>query len=155
MAKKKKERVTRIENRRARHDYHIGDTYQAGIALVGTEVKSIRAGKAQISDAFVRIERGNAVLYHAHIEEYDFGNLNNHPPRRPRRLLLHRREIDKISGAIKSGGKTVIPLQMYLKDGYVKIDIAVVTGKKTYDKREDLKKKVQLREAERAVRNVR
>lgn len=155
MAKKKKERATRIENRRARHDYHIGDTYQAGIALVGTEVKSVRAGKAQISDAFVRIERGNAVLYHAHIEEYDFGNLNNHPPRRPRRLLLHRREIDKIAGAIKSGGKTVIPLQMYLKDGYVKVDIAVVTGKKTYDKREDLKKKVQLREAERAVRSVR
>ncbi|MGF1531608.1 MAG: SsrA-binding protein SmpB [Puniceicoccaceae bacterium] len=151
MAKKKKVRPTTIENRRARHEYHIGDVYQAGIALVGTEVKAIRSGKAQISEGFVRVERGNPVLFNSQIEEYDFGNLNNHTPKRPRRLLLKRKEIDRIEGEIRSGGKTVIPLKMYFSEGLVKVDIAVVTGKKNYDKREDLKKKTQMREAQRDV----
>ena len=153
MAKPKdKPRVTEIRNAKAHRNYHVGDRYEAGIKLQGTEVKSIRAGKAQISDAFVRMDRRIPVLYHAHIDEYTFGNLNNHNPVRPRKLLLKKKEIDKLQAEVDAGGKALIPTRMYLKKGLVKVEIAVCTGKKLYDKREDLKKKTELREAEKALK---
>ena len=149
--KNKGERVTEIRNAKVHRNYHVGQKFEAGIALQGTEVKSIRAGKAQISDAFVRIEKERPILYHAHIDEYAFGNRNNHNPVRPRKLLLHKREIHKIRAALEQGGETCIPTRLYLKNGLVKAELALCKGKKLYDKREDLKKKTQMREAERAL----
>ena len=155
MAKKKKdERNKEIRNSKVHHNYFVGDTYEAGIVLRGTEVKSIRNGKAQIAESFARINKGELFLYTANISEYAFGNLNNHNPVRPRKLLLHKREIHRIMGAIESGGKTLIPTRIYLKNGLVKVEIGVCTGKKLYDKRETLKKKVDMREAERAMKNA-
>ncbi|MCG8525900.1 MAG: SsrA-binding protein SmpB [Opitutales bacterium] len=155
MAKKKKdERNKEIRNSKVHHNYFVGDTYEAGIVLRGTEVKSIRNGKAQIAESFARINKGELFLYNANISEYAFGNLNNHNPVRPRKLLLHKREIHRIMGAIESGGKTLIPTRIYLKNGLVKVEIGVCTGKKLYDKRETLKKKVDMREAERAMKNA-
>ena len=155
MAKKKKdERNKEIRNSKVHHNYFVGDTYEAGIVLRGTEVKSIRNGKAQIAESFARINKGELFLYNANISEYAFGNLNNHNPVRPRKLLLHKREIHRIMGAIESGGKTLIPTRIYLKNGLVKVEIGVCTGKKLYDKRETLKTKVDMREAERAMKNA-
>jgi len=142
-----------IRNRRAFHDYHIHDKFEAGLVLKGTEVKSVRMGKAQIQDGFVRLDRGEPFLYHAHIDEYSFGNTNNHTPRRPRKLLLHRREIRKISDSIKMDGKTVIPLKLYFSRGKLKVQLGVASGKKLHDKRETLKKKEADREANRALRD--
>ena len=155
MAKKSKgkERFSEIRNAIALRNYEIGEKFEAGIALQGTEVKSIRNKKAQINEAFCRVERNEVFLYHAHIAEYDFGNLNNHAPRRLRKLLLKRREINKIRGALEADGKTLIPLRMYMAHGLVKLEIALCTGKKLYDKRHDLKKKVEMREIERAIKN--
>ncbi len=144
-----------VRNRKASHDYFVGETFEAGIVLSGTEVKSIRAGKAQINDAFVRIEGLEAFMYQAHISEYDFGNLNNHNPTRARKLLLHKKEILKLKSATDSGGTSIIPLKMYFKKALVKVLIAVCTGKKLYDKREDIKKNEAMREARRAVSNYR
>jgi SsrA-binding protein len=153
MAKaKQNERNKEVRNARVHHDYLVGDTYEAGIVLRGTEVKSVRLGKAQIADAFARIEKGEAFLYNAHISEYAFGNLNNHNPLRPRKLLLNKREIHKIMGAIESGGKTLIPTRMYIIHGLVKVEIGICTGKKLHDKRETLKRKIDLREAEREMK---
>lgn len=142
-----------IRNSKAFHKYFVGQKFEAGIVLQGTEVKSIRGGKAQITEAFVKIEKGNAVLYHAHIDEYEFGSDANHNPTRPRRLLLHRREIEKLRKATEVGGETIIPLRMYITHGLVKLEVALCKGKKLYDKREDLKKKVANREAQRALKD--
>ncbi|MGF1484688.1 MAG: SsrA-binding protein SmpB [Opitutales bacterium] len=149
---KKKPRQSEIRNAKVGRNYFIGDKLEAGVALTGTEVKSIRAGRAQISDSFVRFERAGPILYHAHIDEYDFGNRNNHNPTRPRKLLLHKKEIFRLKAAIESGGQALIPTRIYMKGGLVKVEVALCKGKKLYDKREDLKKKTEMREAERALR---
>lgn len=140
-----------IKNRKASHDYFIGETIEAGLVLKGTEVKSLREAKAQIQDAFVRIDRGEAFLYNAHISEYDFGNINNHPMTRVRKLLLNKLEIIKLKSAIERDGSTVIPLKIYFSKGKAKVLIAVCKGKKLYDKRESLKKNEAMREAKRAL----
>lgn len=150
---KKSTEPLEIRNRRAFHDYHIHEKIEAGLVLQGTEVKSIRQGKAQIQEAFVRITKGEPFLYHAYIDEYALGTDNNHPPRRPRKLLLHQREIRKIRDSIQMGGKTVIPLKMYFTRGKLKVQIAIASGKKLHDKRETLKKKEADREANRALRD--
>lgn len=152
-AKKKSAETQReIRNSKANHNYFVGDRFECGIALLGTEVKAIRNGDAQISEAFCRIEKGQVWLYNSHIGEYKFGNFQNHAPRRKRKLLLHRREINKLIGAVEAGGKSLIPLRIYLKHGLIKIEIALCTGKKLHDKRETLKKKITMREAEREMR---
>ncbi len=140
-----------VRNAKAGRDFDLGDRYEAGIVLTGTEVKSIRAGRAQLADAFGRIERGEAYLYNLHISEYAFGNLNNHLPKRPRKLLLKAREIRKIQQAIDAGGKTFVPLRLYFKQSLVKVELALGTGKKIYDKREDLKKRAMERDIDREV----
>jgi SsrA-binding protein len=142
-----------VRNARARRDYFVDETLEAGIALRGTEVKSIRKGTVQINDAFVRIDKGTPILYHAHIAEYAFGTSSNHNPYRPRKLLLNKREIRKWEQVIQSGGRTIIPLRMYFKQGLVKVEIALCRGKKQFDKREDLKKAVDLREVQRTVKH--
>jgi SsrA-binding protein len=146
------ERFREIRNAKANHDFFIEDKFEAGIVLSGTEVKSIRAGLAQISDSFVRMDNDVPILYHANIAEYAFGSYRNHDPLQPRRLLLHKREIRRIREAIQSGGRTVVPLRMYFKGSLVKVEIAVAKGKKLYDKREDLKKDIIRRETEREFR---
>lgn len=151
-AKKDAKRYTEIRNSKAGRDYFVDDRFEAGIQLRGTEVKSIRAGKAQISDAFGRIEKGEAWLHNAHIEQYAFGNIQNHDAKRIRKLLLHRRDLDKIRLALEAGGRAFIPLRMYFKDALVKVEMALCTGKKQYDRREDLKKRVELREVEQAMK---
>lgn len=154
MAKKNEtKRYKEIRNSRAKHEYFIDDTLECGIVLTGTEVKSLRAGQAQINDAFVRFHNGVPMLFHAHIAEYAFGNFANHKPLRPRKLLLHAKEIVKWQHEVQAGGRTVIPLRMYFKKGLVKLEIGLARGKKHYDKREDLKKKEDLREAQRMVKH--
>jgi len=154
MAKKDaKKAQVEIRNKKAARDFFVGETFEAGIALTGTEIKSLRAGRAQINDAFVRFDGGEAFMYQAHISEYDFGNLNNHNPTRPRKLLLHKKEILKLKAATDSGGVAVIPLKIYMKKALAKVLIAVCTGKKLYDKREDIKKNEAMREARAAVSN--
>ena len=153
-AKKKssEDRYREIRNTKATHNFFLGDRYEAGLALLGTEVKAIRNGSAQISESFCRIEKGQVWLFNAYIGEYKFGNLQNHQPRRKRKLLLHRREINKLIGAMDSGGKTLVPLRLYMKHGLFKIEVALCTGKKLHDKRETLKRQVTMREAEREMR---
>ncbi len=140
-----------VTNPKARRDYHILETFEAGIALKGTEVKALRAGKAQISDAFARIENDQAWLYNAHIDEYAFGNLQNHQPKAPRRLLLHKREIRKLFGLASVKGNALFPLSFYWKDGKVKVALGVGKGKVQFDKREDIKKRDTEREMKRAT----
>lgn len=151
--KKDKERFKEVRNARARHDFFIDETLEAGLALKGTEVKSVRRGMVQINEGFVRIDKGVPILYHAHIAEYAFGTSANHNPYRPRKLLLNAREIRKWEQAIQSGGRTIIPLRMYFKKGLVKVEIGLCRGKKLFDKREDLKKAVDIRETQRTVRH--
>ncbi|MDP0500716.1 MAG: SsrA-binding protein SmpB [Verrucomicrobiota bacterium JB022] len=146
------ERYCEIRNSKAQRDYFVDETLEAGLVLQGTEVKSIRAGGAQISESFVRIDRGEAILYHANIQEYAFGNFQNHNPYRPRKLLLHRKEILKWEQAIKAGGLAIIPLKMYFKNGMVKVQLGLCRGKREYDKREDLKEAVDRREMDRAIK---
>jgi SsrA-binding protein len=140
-----------VTNAKARRDFHILETYEAGIALKGTEVKALRAGKAQIADAFARIENDQAWLYNAHIDEYTFGNRENHQPKAPRRLLLHKSEIRKLFGLASVKGNSLVPLSMYWKGGRVKVAIGVGKGKVEFDKREDIKKRESDRELKRAV----
>ncbi len=142
-----------MRNSRAKRDFFIDETLEAGIVLKGTEVKSIRLGLVQINEAFVRIDRGIPILYHAHIAEYAFGTNSNHNPVKPRKLLLNSKEIRKWGQAMQSGGRALIPLRMYFKNGLVKVEIALCRGKKQYDKREDLKKEVELRESQRTVKH--
>jgi SsrA-binding protein len=150
---KDKERFTEVRNTKVFRNYEIGEKFEAGIVLRGTEVKSIRNSKSQINEAFCRVQKEEVFLYNAHIAEYVFGNFNNHEPRRPRKLLLKRREINKIRGALEMQGKTLIPIRLYMTHGLVKVEIALCVGKKLYDKRQDLKKKVQMREIDRALKN--
>lgn len=155
-AKKKSDRQQReIRNSKASHNYFVGEKYEAGVVLQGTEVKALREGNAQIGESFCRIEKGQVWVYNSHIGEYSFGNFQNHPPRRKRKLLLHRREINKLIGAVEAGGKSLIPTRIYFKEALVKVEIALCTGKKQHDKRETLKKKVMMREAEREMRRAR
>jgi SsrA-binding protein len=145
------ERFTEVRNKKASHKYFIDKRFEAGIALRGTEVKSIRAGKAQIADAFVRIDKGLPILYNAHVEAYEFGNIHNHDPRRPRPLLIHKKEIRELQVALEAKGLTIVPLRLYLKKGLVKVEIALCRGKQLHDKRQDVKLKMDMREAERAL----
>ena len=142
-------------NRRARHDYTIEDTYEAGIALTGTEVKSLRLGRASLADGFALVVDGEVWLHNVHIPEYISGTWTNHTPRRTRKLLLHRGEIDRLNRKLTEGGQTLIPLSLYFKDGKVKVELALARGKRTYDKRQDLAKKDAAREVERAFRRRR
>jgi SsrA-binding protein len=142
-------------NRRARHDYSIEDTYEAGIALTGTEVKSLRAGRASLTDGFAQVSDGEVWLHNVHIPEYVQGTWTNHTPRRIRKLLLHRKEIDKISTKIAEQGLSLVPLSMYFKDGNVKVELGLGRGKRTYDKRHDLARRDAAREVERVLRRRR
>ena len=144
-----------VLNRQAHHNYFIHDTYEAGIALTGTEVKSIRAGRANLRDAFAKIENGEAFLWNAHISPYEQGNRFNHDPLRTRKLLLHRREIMKIDMALKTKGYTLIPLKMYFKGGHVKREIGIASGKKLYDKRQDMAAKAARRDLDRRIKEQR
>ena len=136
-------------NKKAYHDYFILETFEAGIALSGTEVKSIRMGKCSIKEAFVRVEKGEVFIYGMHISPYEKGNIFNKDPLRVRKLLLHRSEINKLLGKTKEQGITIMPLKVYLKGSLVKVEIALARGKKLYDKRQDIAKKDQKREAQR------
>jgi SsrA-binding protein len=139
-----------VTNRKARRDYHILETFEAGLVLRGTEVKSLRAGKGQLSDAFARVEKDEVWLYNAHIDEYSHGNLQNHEPKAPRKLLLHKSEIRKLFGLAAVKGNALIPLSFYWKNGKVKVSLAVGKGKQSFDKREDLKRKESDRDMKRA-----
>jgi SsrA-binding protein len=143
---------TVARNRKATHEYHIIDTYEAGIVLVGPEVKSIRAGKVSLTEAFARIDGSEAFLHDMHISPYGPASMWNVDPTRPRKLLLNRREIRKLIGATQQEGFTLVPLELYLKDGYVKVALALGRGKKRFDKREDLKKRDADREMQRAIK---
>ncbi|AND42111.1 SsrA-binding protein SmpB [Cytobacillus firmus] len=140
------------QNKKAYHDYAIEETYEAGIVLQGTEIKSIRAGKVNLKDSYARIQNNEIYLFGMHVSPYEQGNRYNHDPLRTRKLLLHRKEISKLIGESKEVGYSIVPLKMYLKNGYAKVLIGLARGKKKYDKREDLKKKEAKREVERAFR---
>jgi SsrA-binding protein len=140
-----------LTNPKARHDFHILETFEAGIVLHGTEVKALRAGKGQIREAFARVENGEVLLYNAHIEQYDFGNLQNHQPKAVRKLLLHKSEIRKLAGYAAVKGNTLVPLSFYWKKQKVKVALAVGKGKAEFDKREDLKTREAQRELKRAT----
>jgi SsrA-binding protein len=140
-------------NRKARHDYTIEDTYEAGLVLSGTEVKSLRQGRASLVDGYGFIDGGEAWLDAVHIPEYSQGTWTNHAPRRKRKLLLHKQQIIKISQKTKEGGYTLIPLSIYFSDGRAKVELAVAKGKREYDKRQTLREKQDKREAERAMRS--
>ncbi|MFD1429696.1 MULTISPECIES: SsrA-binding protein SmpB [Lacticaseibacillus] len=140
------------QNKKARHDYTIVDTYEAGIALTGTEIKSVRDGKINLRDGYARIQNGEAWLENVHISPYKEGNQFNADPLRRRKLLLHKKEIAKLQQALEQQGFTLVPLKMYLKHGYAKLLIGIAQGKHNYDKRESLKKKDQQREVARALR---
>ena len=153
-----KEKTSRLiaQNKKAYHDYFIEETYQAGIALAGTEVKSLRLGKCSLKESFIRIENGSAFIYNMHISPYEQGNIFNKEPLRTRRLLLHKHEINKISAAVTATGYTVVPLKVYFYHGLVKLDIGIAKGQKLYDKRQTIAKNDQRREAEKEfkIRNL-
>ena len=140
------------ENRKARHDYFIEETYEAGIALQGTEVKSLRLGKAILKDSYVQIEEQEALLHNTHISPYPYGHQFNHDPERVRKLLLHKREIHRLKGKTQERGYTLVPLKIYLKNGKIKIEIGLAKGKTLYDKREVLKKRSAKREMEKVMK---
>lgn len=141
------------ENRKARHDYHIHETYEAGIVLTGTEVKSLRAGKANLKDSYAGIENTELILFNMHISPYEQGNRFNHEPLRKRKLLMHRDEINKLIGKIKEKGFTLVPLKLYFVHGRAKVEIGLATGKKLYDKRQDIAERDAKREMDRAFRD--
>jgi SsrA-binding protein len=142
-------------NRRARHDYHIEDVFEAGLVLTGTEVKSLRAGRASLTDGFAQVSNHEVWLHNVHIPEYAQGTWTNHEPRRPRKLLLHRKEIDKLAAVTAERGLTLVPLSLYFKDGKAKVELALARGKRTYDKRQDLARRDAAREVDRALRRRR
>lgn len=142
------------QNRKASHDYFIEETYEAGIVLQGTEIKSIRAGRVSLKDAHVRIMDGEAQIINMHIAPYEQGNRFNHDPTRTRKLLLHRHEIDKLFGLVQQKGYAIVPLKLYIKNGYAKVLIGLGKGKKQYDKREDLKQKQMKRDIDRAMKDI-
>lgn len=143
-------------NKKAYHDYFILDTYEAGIALHGTEVKSLRMGKCSVKESFIRVENGEVFIYGMHISPYEKGNIFNKDPLRPRKLLLHKAEINKMLGKTKEKGMAIVPLKVYFKGSRVKVEIGLARGKKLYDKRNDIAKKDQQREAQRdfKIRNL-
>ncbi len=148
---KEKGRNVIASNRKARHNYAILDVYEAGVVLVGTEVKSLRAGKASLVDAFATIDDGEVWLHALHIAEYGNGSWTNHSVRRKRKLLMHRREIDNLVGKLRDGNLTLVPLSMYFNDGKVKVELALARGKQAHDKRQDIAKRTAQREVEREV----
>ncbi len=139
-------------NRRARFEYHIEETYEAGLALTGTEVKSLRAGRASIQDAFARVERGEVWLYHMHIPPYEAGNIFNHDPLRRRKLLVHRSEIRRLYGKAQQKGYTLVPLRLYFRRGVAKIELGVARGKKQYDKRAAIAQREADRQISKAIK---
>lgn len=154
MAKQAGERLI-VDNRRARRDYHLGDRYEAGIALTGTEVKSLRNGKATLRQAYAEVRDGEAWLIGLHVPEYAEGNRANHDPDRPRKLLLHRREIDKLGATVRERGFTVVPTRLYFKDGRVKVELAIARGKELRDKRRDIAERDLRRQIERELKSLR
>jgi SsrA-binding protein len=148
---REKGRKVVASNRKARHNYAILDTYEAGISLTGTEVKSLRAGRASLVDAFAQVKNGEIYLYGMHIPEYAQGTWTNHEPRRARKLLLKRMEIDRLMGKVQESGLTLVPLAVYFSDGWAKIEIGLARGKRSYDKRQDLAKRDADREITRAM----
>ena len=157
MAKAPKENVKLIaNNKKAYHDYFIEDKYEAGISLAGTEVKSLRQGKCSIKESFIRIEKGEVFIYGMHVSPYEKGNIFNKDPLRVKKLLLHKYEINKMAGKIAEKGYTLVPLQVYFRGSLVKVEIGLAKGKKLYDKRQDIAKKDQRREAEKEfkIRNL-
>jgi SsrA-binding protein len=148
---KEQGRTLVASNRKAYHDYAIEDTYEAGLVLTGTEVKALRAGRASLVDGFAEVDGGEIWLLGVHIPEYLQGTWTNHAPRRKRKLLLHRLEIERIQNDIREKGKTLVPLSLYFKDGRAKVELAVARGKKEYDKRQALRERQDRREAERAI----
>jgi SsrA-binding protein len=140
-------------NRKALHDYFVEDTFEAGVALTGTEIKSVRGSRVNLRDGYVQIRGGDAWLVNVHISPYDFGNRENHEPKRDRRLLLHRREINKLLTKVSERGWTIVPLRMYLKNGLAKIEIALVRGKRLYDKRDAIAERDMDRELQRAAKD--
>lgn len=150
MAKKNKKSANTnpvvATNRKARHDYKILDTYEAGVVLVGTEVKALREGKCSLVDSFATIDEGEVWLRNLHIPEYSKGHWTNHSPRRVRKLLLHRREIDSLMGKVRDGNKTLVPLSLYFKNGRLKCELGLAQGKQDYDKRQDIKRRTEERE---------
>lgn len=142
-------------NRKARHEYHILDTIEAGISLLGTEVKSLRDGKANLKDSYARVKKGEAFLLNCHISPYSHGNIQNHEPLRQRKLLLHKREIRRLETKLNERGFTLVPLKLYLIDGRIKVELGLAKGKKLYDKRESKKRKDMDREARAALKSGR
>lgn len=140
-------------NRKARHDYFIEESYEAGLVLKGSEVKSLRDGKANLKDSYARILKGEAFLLNAHISPYPAANQFNHEPDRTRKLLLHKQELRRLTGKVKERGLTLIPLRLYFKDGRAKVELGLARGKKLFDKRETLRRKVAQREVERSLKN--
>ncbi|MFJ6634219.1 SsrA-binding protein SmpB [Streptomyces sp. NPDC091376] len=150
MAKEKGRKLI-AQNKKARHDYHILDTYECGLVLMGTEVKSLRQGRASLADGFVQIDDHEAWLHNVHVPEYSQGTWTNHSARRKRKLLMHREEIDKLESKSQETGHTIVPLALYFKDGRAKVEIALARGKKEYDKRQTLREKQDRRETDRAM----
>lgn len=148
---REKGRTMIAQNKKANHDYHIGTRYEAGMVLTGTEVKSLRQGRASLADAFATVDDGEVWLRNAHIPEYAFGTWTNHATRRTRKLLLNRREIDKLEREVGNSGRTLVPLSIYFSDGYAKVEIAVATGKKAWDKRETIKERDMQRDTQREL----
>lgn len=141
-----------VRNRKARHEYHVLETWEAGVVLQGTEVKSLRAGKANLQDAFARLDGGELWLYNLHISPYEAGNRFNHEPLRPRKLLLHRRQLGKLIGQVEQKGLTLVPLDIHFQRGIAKVSLALVRGKKLHDKRDDLRRRDAEREIQRAYK---
>jgi len=139
------------QNKKARHDYHIEQTFEAGLVLTGTEVKALRAGRASLVDGFAQVTDGEIWLHNVHIPEYSQGTWTNHAPRRIRKLLLRKDEIAKLAGKTKEGGRTIVPLSLYFKNGYAKVEIALATGKKAYDKRQSIAERDAKRETQREM----
>ena len=139
-------------NRKARFEYHILDTWETGIVLVGTEVKSLRDGKANLKDSYANVKNGELFLYHTHISPYSHGNLNNHDPLRIRKLLMHKKEIKKLIGKVDEKGLTLVPLKLYFKNGKAKIQLALAKGKKVYDKRQSIAKRDSERDLKRQLK---
>jgi SsrA-binding protein len=144
-----------VDNRRARHDYHLLERFEAGLALTGTEVKALRDGKATLQQAYAEVRDGEGWLVGLHIPEYGQGNRANHDPDRPRKLLLHRREIDRLYGSVRERGFTLVPTRLYFKDGRVKVEVALARGKELRDKRRDVAERDARRQIERALKSIR
>jgi len=143
------------QNRKAYHDYHIEETVESGIALLGTEVKSLREGRAHLKDSYVILKSGEAFLLNCHISPYSHGNIMNHEPLRTRKLLMHRKEIDRLRGKVEGKGFTLIPLKLYFKDSFVKVEIGLARGKKLFEKRDTIKEREAKREIEKAMKKSR